>query len=104
MAGTARRVASLWRADRTLWVRVRVEPANKKGVMPRSGGAGGPIAPETPVDAIPGIVASARAAFDTGKTRPLKWRVQQLEAIIRLCEENKDAITRAIQADLGRAE
>ena len=56
----------------------------------------------TPVAALPGIVAAARAAFASGKTRDVAWRKAQLRAIIRAVEENMGAISEALQADLRR--
>lgn len=48
------------------------------------------------------MVAAARAAFESGKTRPLAWRKQQISAVIRMLEENRDAICKALYADLHR--
>jgi aldehyde dehydrogenase (NAD+) len=56
----------------------------------------------TPLADIPRVVASARASFDSGRTRPYAWRLGQLKAMRRLCLENKDAITAALRADLRR--
>ncbi len=58
----------------------------------------------TPVDQIPGIVQSARQAFNSDKTRPLAWRKQQLRQIKKMMTENKEAINAALQADLHRPE
>lgn len=58
----------------------------------------------TPVDAIPGIVGRAKAAFATGRTRPRAWRVKQLKAVLKMCMETRDEIVAAIQADLRRSE
>jgi len=52
--------------------------------------------------AIPGIVASTRAAFESGRTKPLSWRKAQLRAVRALVLENEAAITAAIAADLHR--
>lgn len=58
----------------------------------------------TPVGAIAGIVAGAHATFKSGRTRDLNWRKKQIRAIIALAEENTDAITEALRADLRRPE
>lgn len=58
----------------------------------------------TPLGEIPGVVASVRAAFDAGTTRPLAWRRAQLRALRTLVEENSGAFTAALQADLRRPE
>jgi aldehyde dehydrogenase (NAD+) len=43
-----------------------------------------------------------RGVFATGRTRSLRWRLSQLEAIERLCDEREADIAAALQADLGR--
>jgi hypothetical protein len=58
----------------------------------------------TPVASIAPAVAAARAAFDSGKTRPLAWRRAQLHAIKKLVEENTDRIVEALRRDLRRPE
>ncbi len=47
-------------------------------------------------------LALARRAFDSGRTRPLSWRVAQLEGLLRFIDECEPAIAAAIEADLGR--
>jgi Aldehyde dehydrogenase family len=56
----------------------------------------------TPVASIPSIVEGVRSVYKTGRSRDLKWREAQLQGIKRLCLENKDKITAALQADLRR--
>lgn len=60
------------------------------------------MAANTAVDAIPGIVQNVRAAFNTGLTKPLQWRKDQLNGLIRLLTENKLALAEALKKDLGR--
>jgi len=48
------------------------------------------------------IVSQTRAAFQSGVTRPLSWRKAQLEAMIRMIEENQDEFSAALKTDLGR--
>ncbi|KUI34247.1 aldehyde dehydrogenase family protein [Mycobacterium sp. GA-2829] len=43
-----------------------------------------------------------RQVFDTGRTRPLRWRLEQLEAIEAMCTEQEQAIAAALAVDLGR--
>lgn len=38
----------------------------------------------------------------TGRTKPVRWRIAQLEAIARLVENEEDAIAAALEDDLGR--
>ena len=54
------------------------------------------------VDAIPGLVESLRTTFQTGRTRPLEWRREQLGRLKDLLEENADRLTVALQQDLGK--
>jgi aldehyde dehydrogenase (NAD+) len=44
-----------------------------------------------------------RRIFTTGRTRGLHWRLAQLEAIERLCDEREAEIAAALHADLGRS-
>ncbi|KAM6184863.1 aldehyde dehydrogenase, dimeric NADP-preferring [Rhynchocyon petersi] len=50
------------------------------------------------------VVKRARAAFNSGKTRPLQFRVQQLEALRQMIKENEKAISQALGADLNKNE
>lgn len=54
-----------------------------------------------PVDAA-AEVARLRATFNSGRTLPLAWRFQQLDALIRMLEEGEEAIAAALASDLGR--
>jgi aldehyde dehydrogenase (NAD+) len=47
-------------------------------------------------------MSEVRRVFATGRTRSLKWRLAQLEAIERLCDEREQDIADALHADLGR--
>jgi aldehyde dehydrogenase (NAD+) len=51
---------------------------------------------------IPAVVARAREAFDSGRTRPLEWRRRQLDALIGLLERHEEELLQALHADLGR--
>ncbi|KAK1331719.1 hypothetical protein QTO34_009693 [Cnephaeus nilssonii] len=50
------------------------------------------------------VVHRARAAFDTGRTRPLQFRIQQLEALRRMIKEREKDLAGALAADLHRNE
>ena len=47
-------------------------------------------------------LSDLRQIFATGRTRGLRWRLAQLEAIERLCDEREPEIAAALHADLGR--
>jgi aldehyde dehydrogenase (NAD+) len=57
----------------------------------------------TPVDEIDSSYARLNATYASRKTRSLKWRKQQLKGIIRLIDEQEEAIIGAIQADLRKS-
>jgi aldehyde dehydrogenase (NAD+) len=54
------------------------------------------------IDAIPALVESLRATFQSGRTRPLEWRRQQLERLKSLLADNADRLTAALREDLGK--
>ncbi len=58
--------------------------------------------PTADLDAIPALVAKARARFDEGHTRSVEWRVRQIEGIARLCREREAEIEAALRTDLGK--
>lgn len=49
-------------------------------------------------------VATMRATFNSGHTRPLEWRRKQLNGIIAMLEENEPAFLAALKTDLGKPE
>ncbi|NXD74484.1 AL3B1 dehydrogenase, partial [Eolophus roseicapillus] len=49
-----------------------------------------------------GLVALLRAAWLSGKTRPMEYRVAQLEALGRFLEEKKQEILEATALDMGK--
>lgn len=55
----------------------------------------------TPVSVIPDAVATARAAFRTGRTRDLKWRRRQIEGIQRMVTDHAEEFEAALRTDLG---
>jgi aldehyde dehydrogenase (NAD+) len=50
------------------------------------------------------IVASLRKSFNSNITRSLEWRKQQLLAIERLIDENKEDLCEALKHDLNKAD
>ncbi|MEU1178725.1 aldehyde dehydrogenase family protein [Streptomyces sp. NPDC005820] len=60
----------------------------------------GPLAaPERPAD----VVARLRAAFRTGRTKPLDWRTDQLRRLRELLTEKGADLAAALHADLGKS-
>jgi len=47
-------------------------------------------------------LSDLRRVFATGRTRDVRWRLAQLDAIERLCDEREADIAAALHADLGR--
>ena len=47
-------------------------------------------------------VARVRATFQSGHTRPLAWRRQQLEQMKAMLEENEEQLIKALRIDLGK--
>jgi aldehyde dehydrogenase (NAD+) len=58
----------------------------------------------TDLTAIPGVVASLRATFDSGRTRPLAWRREQLGRLRDLMRAHGDELVAALRADFGKPE
>jgi aldehyde dehydrogenase (NAD+) len=48
------------------------------------------------------LVSSQRAYFKAGKTRPVEWRVEQLNTIKTMIDESRDAMYEALWHDLRR--
>jgi aldehyde dehydrogenase (NAD+) len=61
-----------------------------------------PTATDTDAAALAEAVATARAAFARGLTRPIAWRERQLDALLRLLDEGEEAILDAVATDLGK--
>jgi aldehyde dehydrogenase (NAD+) len=50
------------------------------------------------------LLATLRKSFNANTTRSYQWRQQQLLAIERLIDENKDELCEALKHDLNKAE
>ena len=48
------------------------------------------------------LLSDLRRVFESGRTRGLEWRLEQLRGIERLCDEVEPQITAALPEDLGR--
>ncbi|MFD3449074.1 aldehyde dehydrogenase family protein [Microbacteriaceae bacterium 4G12] len=55
-----------------------------------------------PIEDVVTVVGRLRAAHGTGITRPLSWRLAQLEAMGRLLDENGAELEEALRTDMGR--
>lgn len=49
------------------------------------------------------VLQTAREAFNNGITQSLKFRLQQLKSLLRLCEENEDKLIEAVKQDLRKS-
>ncbi|CAF0815765.1 unnamed protein product, partial [Didymodactylos carnosus] len=58
----------------------------------------------TSVDSIPQVLSGLRTAFNSGKTKSLKWRKEQLEGLLLLFDEQKNLFASAAKADFHRPE
>jgi aldehyde dehydrogenase (NAD+) len=57
---------------------------------------------EVPEGPAPSLVRALRGYFETGATRPLSWRLGQLDAIGHFLMEREEDIFAALAADLGK--
>jgi aldehyde dehydrogenase (NAD+) len=55
-----------------------------------------------PLDQIPNLVDSLREVYQSGRTRPLDWRLSQLDGLLRFLKERQNEILQALQTDLGK--
>lgn len=47
-------------------------------------------------------VQRARKSFQTGKTKPLEYRIHQLKSLLRFISERRGDIADAVKKDLGK--
>ena len=48
------------------------------------------------------LVGELRETFDSGRTRPVEWRRQQLRGLLAMMKDHEDAFVAALAEDLGR--
>ena len=48
------------------------------------------------------MMKELRRTFDSGKTRSLEWRIEQLKGLKRLAEERREEIEEALKEDMNR--
>ena len=54
------------------------------------------------VDVLTQLTQGVRTLFRSGRTLPAEWRIQQLNAMLQMLDEQSDAITAALQQDLNK--
>jgi aldehyde dehydrogenase (NAD+) len=60
------------------------------------------LTPTTEPSQIPKVVAELRGTFESGRTRPVEWRREQLGRLKALLEEREGDLLDALEADLGK--
>ncbi len=65
-------------------------------------GSNGTSAQFTPVGDIPQLVSDLREVFDSGRTRPVEWRLRQLDGLRKMLIERESDIAGALAQDLGK--
>jgi aldehyde dehydrogenase (NAD+) len=58
--------------------------------------------PGTPPESAADVATRLRAAFATGRTRPLEWRLAQLASLDAMLTEREDELAAALRHDLGK--
>lgn len=56
----------------------------------------------TPIGDVASLVEQLRKTFDSGRTRPLEWRQQQLDGLLAFLQAHASALESAMKSDLGR--
>lgn len=62
-----------------------------------------PVDIDSPADRAAATVGRLRATFHTGRTRPLAWRKQQLQALRALLTDHQEVFAEALHTDLGKS-
>lgn len=57
---------------------------------------------ETPVESLPDLFKDLRRAFNSGKTKSIAWRKQQIEQLYRMCDEQQEYFAAAARIDFHR--
>jgi aldehyde dehydrogenase (NAD+) len=60
------------------------------------------LVPTAPGIDVPALVGRLRASFDSGRTRPLSWRREQLKRMKAMLVEREDDLLEALRVDLGK--
>ena len=54
------------------------------------------------VDDIADVITGLRTSFESDRTRPLGWRLRQLDGIAHFIRDQEKALTEALYADVGK--
>jgi len=57
---------------------------------------------ETSIDVIEKALKDLRQSFNSGKTKSISWRKQQLEQLFKMCDEQQNVFASAAKADFHR--
>lgn len=57
---------------------------------------------ETSVDEIDNICQVVRTAFNSGRTRSVQWRKQQIQQLFKMCLEQENVFASAAHVDFRR--
>ena len=60
------------------------------------------LEPTTTASSASAVISRVRAAFNSGRTRPVEWRKEQLRALDRLLVGGEDELLEALRLDLGK--
>ncbi len=61
-----------------------------------------PTVDQPDVSEIAASVHRVRAVFDSGRTRPIDWRVEQLQGLVRMLRQEEKRFTEALASDVGK--
>ncbi|MER2137420.1 MAG: aldehyde dehydrogenase family protein, partial [Arthrobacter sp.] len=56
----------------------------------------------SPAGSIAAQVAAVRKVYESGRTRPLAWRKEQLKSLMRMLSEREGEFAAALREDLGK--
>lgn len=48
------------------------------------------------------VLTNLRTAFNSGKTKPIEWRIKQLKALLQMYEDNETVFVEALHKDLRK--
>ncbi|XP_017589219.1 PREDICTED: aldehyde dehydrogenase family 3 member B1 isoform X2 [Corvus brachyrhynchos] len=78
-------------------------PESEARRAPEGGGGNGSVDGDATRNPFAGLVSHLRAAWLSGKTRPMEYRIAQLEALGHFLDDKKQHILESTACDLGKA-